>query len=170
MQSEGVGSYWPFATGRRVTQANLLLKQISETPRVRYILCPKQHIGAWESGFMPQWIAREYLARRGNAKFTSRQIAPARCPLLGYALRNITVEGQNIGNWFLRVETQPEVGEDGYDAGAAILTQFFHEQLANFRSPELFPLGERIIDCCLSNGAVEDYNSLIEGDPIIVEE
>ncbi|MHB1319768.1 MAG: DUF4914 family protein, partial [Anaerolineae bacterium] len=28
MSSEGVGSYWPFATGRRVDQANLLLEQI----------------------------------------------------------------------------------------------------------------------------------------------
>ena len=28
LASEGVGSYWPFATGKRVTQANLLLEQI----------------------------------------------------------------------------------------------------------------------------------------------
>jgi len=28
MKSEGVGSYWPFATGRKVAQANLLLRQI----------------------------------------------------------------------------------------------------------------------------------------------
>jgi len=28
MESEGVGSYWPFATGKRVTHANLLLEQI----------------------------------------------------------------------------------------------------------------------------------------------
>ena len=30
MQSEGVGSYWPFATGKKVTQANLLLNQIKD--------------------------------------------------------------------------------------------------------------------------------------------
>jgi hypothetical protein len=54
MSSEGVGSYWPFATGRRVDQANLILKQILDTPKVKYILIPNQHIGAWEVGFMPQ--------------------------------------------------------------------------------------------------------------------
>ncbi len=74
MTSEGVGSYWPFATGRRVDQANLLLEQIATTPSVRYILCPNQHIGAWKVGFMPQWIAREYLARRGVAKFKPEQV------------------------------------------------------------------------------------------------
>jgi hypothetical protein len=30
MTSEGVGSYWPFATGRRSIQANLLLEQIGD--------------------------------------------------------------------------------------------------------------------------------------------
>src|SRR6266516_4293745 len=58
MTSEGVGSYWPFATGRRVDQANLLLRQFTENTRMRHILCPNQHIGAWREGFMPQWIAR----------------------------------------------------------------------------------------------------------------
>ncbi|MFP4015971.1 MAG: DUF4914 family protein, partial [Halanaerobiales bacterium] len=66
MSSEGVGSYWPFATGRKVEQANLLLKQIVDTPKVRYILTPNQHIGAWKVGFMPQWVTREYIARRGG--------------------------------------------------------------------------------------------------------
>ncbi len=70
MSSEGVGSYWPFATGRRVVQANLILDQILSTPKVRYILCPNQHVGAWEVGFMPQWLAREYLARRVGARFS----------------------------------------------------------------------------------------------------
>ncbi len=164
MKSEGVGSYWPFATGRRVDQANLLLKQIAETPNVSYILTPNQHIGAWKTGFMPQWIAREYIARRGGATFSEDQILPARCPLLGYALRQVTVEGAAIGNWFLRVEKQPEVGEDGYDAGAEILTRFFHEQVQKYRSPDLYPLGQRIIECCMANGTVEDYAALISRD------
>jgi hypothetical protein len=164
MSSEGVGSYWPFATGRRVDQANLLLKQIAETPKVNYILTPNQHIGAWKTGFMPQWIAREYLARRGGAWFSDEQLRPSRCPLLGYALKQITVEGAVIGNWFLRVETQPEVGEDGYDAGAAILQQFFKDQLKKFQDPDLYPLGERIIDCFMSNGTVEDYAELMPRD------
>lgn len=164
MSSEGVGSYWPFATGRRVDQANLLLKQIAETPSVNYILTPNQHIGAWKTSFMPQWIAREYLARRGGASFTEEQLRPARCPLLGYTLRQLTVEGAAIGPWFLRVESQPEVGEDGYDAGAAILQDFFRTQLSKFKSPDLYPLGERIIECFMSNGTVEDYEALMAHD------
>ena len=139
MSSEGVGSYWPFATGRRVDQANLLLQQFLDTPRVRYILCPNQHVGAWRVGFMPQWIAREYLARRGSASFAAEQVEPARCPLLGYALHAIMVEGQTIGDWFLRVETQPEVGEQAYDRGAELLHEFFTKQLAKFDDPDLMP-------------------------------
>ena len=71
MTSEGVGSYWPFATGRRVDQANLLLRQILETPNTRFVLTPNQHVGAWRVGFMPQWLSREYLARRGGAPIPS---------------------------------------------------------------------------------------------------
>jgi hypothetical protein len=107
MTSEGVGSYWPFATGRRVDKANLLLQQIADTPCVRYGLCPNQHIGAWRVGFMPQWVMREYLARRGGAGFTREQIVPARCPLLGghrvVAAANLTavflqrIGGKDVG-------------------------------------------------------------------------
>jgi hypothetical protein len=170
MSSEGVGSYWPFATGRRVDQANLLLEQILSTPRVRYILCPNQHIGAWRVGFMPQWIAREYLARRGGARFTPEQVMPAPCPLLGYSLRKLMVEGQTIGNWFLRVETQPEVGEEAYNRGALILQEFFERQLRKFLEDDLHPLGRKIIDCCLADGSLTDYCSLIEAEPVLSDE
>ena len=46
MTSEGVGSYWPFATDRMVDQANLLLEQIVNSPNTRHILIPNQNIGA----------------------------------------------------------------------------------------------------------------------------
>ena len=84
MESEGVGSYWPFATGQRVTRPTCCWSSSREYHNTRYILTPNQHIGAWQGGFMPQWIAREYLARRGTARFTPDQIRPARCALLGY--------------------------------------------------------------------------------------
>jgi hypothetical protein len=161
MTSEGVGSYWPFATGLRVDQANLLLQQFQEHTRMRYILCPNQHIGAWEVGFMPQWIAREYLARRGNAQFKSDQVQPARCPLLGYALYQLAVEGRPIARWFLQVDTQPEVGEEAYDQGATILYDFFRKCLADFNEPGLDPLGKQIIECCLDGGSVYDFEKLI---------
>jgi len=167
MSSEGVGSYWPFATGRMVDQANLLLQQIVDTPRVHYILVPNQHIGAWKTGFMPQWIAREYLARRGGARFTSDQVVPARCPLLGFALKSVVVEGQTIPAILLQVDRQQEIGREAYDRGAHQLVEFFREQLRQFLDPDLDPLGKRIIDSCLSGGTLDDYLALIP-HPVLV--
>ena len=161
MSSEGVGSYWPFATGRRIDQANLLLSQFRNHTRMRYALIPNQYIGAWKVGFMAEWIAREYLARRGSARFKPHQIQPSRSPLLGYTLSEVHVEGRTITSWFLQVETQPEVGEQGFDTGHKILQEFFCECLSNFSSDDLDPLGRKIIECCLSNGSVEDYEKLI---------
>ncbi len=161
MTSEGVGSYWPFATGRKVDQANLLLQQIVDTPKVRYILCPNQHIGAWKTSFMPQWIAREYLARRGGAQFTPSQVEPARCALLGYALRSITIEGQSLPRILLRVDAQQEVGPDAYDLGAVQLGNFFQEQLEGFLHEDIDPLGRKIIDACLSGCDVNTFEELI---------
>ncbi len=164
MTSEGVGSYWPFATGRRVDQANLLLRQIIDTPNTLFILCPNQHIGAWRVSFMPQWLTREFLARRGNAPFRDGQLEPSRCPLLGYSPRHMQVEGTVIGHWFLRVETQPEVGESAYDAGAEMLFEFFSKQLSKFDDPDLLPEGRRIIEACLDKAPIEAYADLMSGE------
>lgn len=164
MSSEGVGSYWPFATGRRVDQANLLLHQIQSTTKVRYILTPNQHVGCWNTGFMPQWIAREYLARRGNAKFKSDKVEAARCPLLGYSLHTLQVAGQSISRWFLQVNTQPEIGDEAYDAGAAILRSFFEQELTKYLVSDLDPLGRKIIEKCLSGADVEDYEALLPSE------
>jgi len=161
MVSEGVGSYWPFATGKMVEQANLLLNQILESSSTRYILIPNQHIGIYQVSFMPQWIAREYIARRGSAKFKPDQLMPARCPILGYGLESLKVDGQYIRKAFLQPETQAEVGLDGYDAGAAILVDFFKRELAKFNTPELHPLGRQIIESCLNDASLEDYLALI---------
>ena len=161
MSSEGVGSYWPFAPGKRVVQANLLLDQIQKTPRTRYILIPNQHVGAWRVGFSTEWLARDYLARRGSAKFRKDQIVPARCSLLGYALSSMRIEGNRLSHWFLEVNTQPEVGDDGYDQGAAILKNFFDKHLKVFLQPDLNDLGRRIIECCFDNGSVQDYEGLL---------
>jgi hypothetical protein len=161
MSSEGVGSYWPFATGRRVDQANLLLNQFQKYTKMRHILTPNQHVGAWKVSFMPQWLAREYIARRGNANLKEEQLRPARCPLLGHALYQLQIEGRFIPRWFLQVETQPEVGEVAYDAGAAELTKFFHQCLREYLVKDLDPLGRTIIETCLNGGSVEDYEALI---------
>ena len=161
MSSEGVGSYWSFATGKQVNQANLLLNQIRSTPNTRHILVPNQHIGAYHVGFMPQWIVREYLARRGSARFNLEQIRPSQCALLGYALRGVKVEGTAIPRELLEVQRQPEVGEEGFKAGAKILSDFFKKELGKFNTLELDPLGQQIIRCCLEDGSLDDYIRLI---------
>ncbi|MEM5776516.1 MAG: DUF4914 family protein, partial [Anaerolineaceae bacterium] len=161
MSSEGVGSYWPFVAGLRIPQANYLMEQFITHRRTRYILVPNQYVGAWQVGFYPQWIAREYLARRGSSRFQANQIRPARCALLGYAMHQIQVEGQQIPRWFLQVDTQPEVGEDVYDQGAETLEVFFHQCLQDYLGDDLHPIGRQIIDCCLSGGKLEDYEKLI---------
>ena len=161
MSTEGVGSYWPFATGRRVDQANLLLEQFRHNTRTRYILTPSQYIGAWRVGFMPQWIAREYLARRGVAPFKPGQLRPSRCSLLGYHLHHLQVEGRMIADHFTKVHTQPEVGEEAYDIGAEMLRDFFRHHLRPFLVPDLDPLGRQIIECCMDGGSVADYEALI---------
>lgn len=164
MESEGVGSYWPFATGKQTSHANMLLEQIMQTPRTRYTLVPNQYIGVWKVGFRPQLIMREYLTRRGNAKLRVDQYQEARCPLLGYELNYITIEGNKIPSRFLKVYRQDEMGLDGYDAGAAILYNFFKKELPKFLTPDLMPLGKKVIDACLSNAGVEDYNSIVPMD------
>jgi hypothetical protein len=167
MSSEGVGSYWPFATGRRVDQANLLLRQIVDTPRMRYILCPNQHVGSWKVGFMPQWLGREYLARRGGAKFGPADLTPARCTLLGYALQQLIIESQRVPLSMLQVNMSSTVGDEAYDTGAAELDAFFRQQLSKFTVADLDPLGRKIIDCTLSKGTMADYESLIAGEPVV---
>jgi hypothetical protein len=161
MESEGVGSYWPFATGTRINHANMLLRQIIETPRTTYTLVPNQNIGVWEVGFKPQLLMREYLTRRGMTRLRSDQYQPARSPLLGYELNYLTLEGSKIPSRFLKVYNQPEVGCAGYDDGAKILQDFFEQELKKYLNGDLLSTGKRIIEACLSNAEIEEYNKII---------
>ena len=67
-----------------------------------------------------------------------------------------------INPWFLQVELQPEVGIAGYDAGAHMLTEFFHRELAPYLDEaDLDSLGRRIIESCLQGATVEAYQELL---------
>lgn len=162
MSSEGVGSYWPFATGKMADQANLLLEQIISTPDTKFVLIPNQHIGAYKVKFMPQWIGREFLARKGNSNFKEEQLTPSRCVLLGYALKQMKVEGMDIPKSMLQTNYQLEVGNEGYDYGAEMLINFFKEELEKFLTPDLNPLGRQIIECCMNDCTIEDYVNLLK--------
>lgn len=161
LSSEGVGSYWPFATGKRVTQANLLLELILNTPNTRFVLMPNQYIGAYHVGFKPEWIGREYIARRGGVRFREGQLKPSRYPLLGYCLPGMKINGQEIPIGLLQVHEQIEVGIEGYDAGAQILQDFFVRELALYETPELHPVGQKIIDLVKRQAPLEAYEELI---------
>ncbi|MFV0341368.1 MAG: DUF4914 family protein [Anaerocolumna sp.] len=165
LTSEGVGSYWPFATGKMVTQANLLLDQIKNSTHTKYVLIPNQHIGAHEVSFMPQWVSREYISRKGGIKFKAENLVEARCKLLGYTQESMKIDGHFIRKDFLRPELQTEVGTEGYDAGAKMLTDFFKEELVKFKTDDLDPLGRQIIDCFLNDGSLQDYCKIL---PMIV--
>jgi hypothetical protein len=161
MGSEGVGSYWPFATGKMVQHANMLLEQISNTPNTRYTLVPNQYIGVWKVGFKPQLLMREYLTRRGNAQLRKEQYQDARCPLLGYELNFLTIEGAKIPSRFLKVYKQDEVGYEGYDKGAEKLFDFFKTELAQYLTSDLNPKGRQIIEACLRGASIEEYEALL---------
>lgn len=159
LSAEGVGSYWPFATGLKVTQANMLLHQIVDTPNTLNILIPNQHIGAYNIGFKAEWITREYLARR-TGQLKSTHLVEARCPLFGYSLDEMRIDGQYVRQTFLRPELQSKLGLDGYDECSKIITKFFKEELQQFLVPELDPLGRRIIELCMNDAPIEEYMKL----------
>lgn len=161
MSSEGVGSYWPFATGKRVDQANLLLEQILDTLNTRYVLIPNQHIGVYKVGFVPQWIAREYLARRGSAKFRPEHLVESRCPILGYSLETLKLDGKLIRKSYLQPNLQSDLGVEAYDAGAKILTDFFKAELDQYLTRRLNPIGRKLIECCMNDGKIQDYMDII---------
>ena len=160
MVAEGVGSYWPFSTGTKVAAANLLLTQIMEFHHTRYVLTPNQHIGAYHVGFSAEWLTREWLARRGGGRMRADYLTPARCPLFGYAPKELSLDGQAVRRTLLQPEMQSQVGVEAYDAGAAILTNFFKAELTDFLTDDLDPLGRKIIEVCLRDGTVDDYEEL----------
>ena len=156
MKAEGVGSYWPFSTGKKVTSANLLLHQMLNAPNTLNILIPNQHIGAYQIGFMGEWLTREYLARR-NGTVRMKHLVPARCPIFGFSLDEMKIDGQYVRRTFLRPELQSKLGYEGYDAGAKILTDFMKEQVKQFLTDDLDPVGRQIIELCLRDAPLEDY-------------
>ena len=98
------------------------------------------------------------MARRSGARFRPDQLLPARCPLLGYALRSMQIEGALIPQELLQVEAQAEVGTAGYDAGAAELRAFFADTLRPYlRETDLEPLGRSIIEAALAECDVQQF-------------
>ena len=163
MESEGVGSYWPFATGKRVDQANILLRQMQKTPGTRYVLIPNQYIGSYKVGFKAEHLSREYLSRRGQAPFKMEELRDLGSPVLGYAMKSVKLDGKEIPSRMLNVAEQRSVGEEAFKAGSDILTNFFKEELVQFLTPELDELGRKIIESFLAGATIEELNSIMPG-------
>ena len=163
MESEGVGSFWPFATGKKVDQANILLRQMLRTPATRYVLIPNQYIGSYKVGFKAEHISREYLSRRGQAPFKKYELVDLEFPVLGYAMKHVKLDGKEIPSRILRVKEQLYVGKDIFDKGANILTNFFKEQLQQFLTPDLDELGRKIIESFLAGASINELNKLMPG-------
>ncbi|MCI0502880.1 MAG: DUF4914 family protein [Fusobacteria bacterium] len=163
MESEGVGSYWPFATGKKVDQANILLRQMLKTPATRYVLIPNQYIGSYKVGFKAEHISREYLSRRGQATFKKEELVDLEYPVLGYGMKNVKLDGKEIPARILRVTEQIYVGKEVFNQGANKLTNFFKEQLAQFLTPELDELGKNIIEEFLAGASLSRLNELMPG-------
>ncbi len=167
MESEGVGSYWPFATGKRVDQANILLRQMERTPGTRYVLIPNQYIGCYKVGFKAEHLSREYLSRRGQAPFKMEELINLGSPVLGYAMKNVKLDGKEIPSRMLNVAEQRYVGEEAFKAGSDILTNFFKQELKQFLTPDLDELGRKIIESFLAGDSIEELNAIMPGKYII---
>jgi hypothetical protein len=90
----------------------------------------------------------------------ANQLQPARCALFGYTPTEITLDGQPVRRTLLAPELQSGVGIEAYDAGAAILAGFFKAELQQFLTDDLDPLGRDIIELCMTDATVEDYEAL----------
>ena len=169
MSSEGVGSYWPFATGKRVDQANILLRQMVSTPETRYVLIPNQYIGSYKVGFKAEWISREYLSRRGRAPFRRSELHNQGHSILGYSMKRVKLDGKEIPIRLLNVEEQKDkyIGKDSFEKGSNILTNFFKEELRLFLTEDLDPLGREIIEVFTRNESIEALNQLMPATYIV---
>ncbi len=164
LKSEGIGSYGPFLIGDEIKQADLLLEQFINYKDTKYILVPNQYIGAWKVSFMPQWITREYLARRGRAWFEKDELKPTKGSILGYIPKMVEVEGFIIPEFLFDVGLQEEVGEEVYFEGLEQLERFFAKELKRFNNPRLSETGRRIIECFMDKGTVEEFESIIPSE------
>lgn len=170
MSSEGVGTYWPFATGKKITQANILLSQMVNSPQTRYVLIPTQHIGCYQVGFNGEWIAREYLARRGSAKMKRSELDAFGSPVFGYTMHKLKLDGKELPKQFLRVFEQPEVGQEVFEAGNKQMDDFFRQELGQYLAEELHPLGTTIIKAFMEGATLTELESLLPCSYIVADD
>ena len=92
-----------------------------------------------------------------GGKINADRLVAARCPLFGYDIDRLRLEGQYISAGLLHPYMQPELGTEGYDAGAKQLTDFFKKELGQYLEMELDLRGREIIELCMADAPVEEY-------------
>ncbi len=73
----------------------------------------------------------------------------------------VRIEGSIIPTIFMQVENQLQGGPEVVAEGARQWREFFHHELQPFLTPDLDPLGRKIIEACLGDATQEDYLRLI---------
>jgi hypothetical protein len=106
-------------------------------------------------------MTREYLSRKGGARFNPDAFERSRCSLLGFSPVGVKIDGVFVSRRLIHTNLQPDVGSEGYDAGAKLLADFFKNEVKKFLVPELNPLGRKIIHACMEDAKAEDYAALI---------
>lgn len=150
-----------FVTDNHFTIANRLLKEIKKRDKISYLLTPSGYIGAWNIGYMPQLLMREYISRRGNCNFSEDQFQPAMNSLFGFEMYQMTLEGIRIPSKLLLPYKQDNMSIETYEDGINDYYIIFKEILSSYLSDALDPLGIKIIETFLSEGTIEDFIDLI---------
>lgn len=150
-----------FVTDNHFTIANRLLKEIKKRDKISYLLTPSGYIGAWNIGYMPQLLMREYISRRGNCNFSEDQFQPAMNSLFGFEMYQMTLEGIRIPSKLLLPYKQDNMSVETYEEGINDYYIIFKEILSSYLSDALDPLGIKIIETFLSEGTIEDFIDLI---------
>ena len=110
---------------------------------------------------MSTWLAVAARIADHRPAHLREQLEETACPLLGYVPKQIRVEGGLIPPVFLHVQSQREGGQAVYDEGARQWREFFKRELEPFLTPDLDPLGRKIIEACMNDATQEDYWKLI---------
>ena len=114
-------------------------------------------------GFAGEWIAREYLARRGGV--VREETAGTWRKMSAVWL----FAGRNENRWADDPSEVPatgtavasKLGEEGYDKGAKIITDFFKEELEQYTTCRSWTRWEeRSIELCMNDAPLEAYLEL----------
>jgi hypothetical protein len=74
----------------------------------------------------------------------------------------LKLDGKYLRKSYLQPNHQSDLGNDGYDAGAKILNDFFKSELDQYLTRRLNPIGRKLIECCLNDGKIDDYLDIIQ--------